>query len=127
MKEKDGKRYGATRTGEPFVLFIYQMMGWNPDQRHSIPGRLTNDRGVEMMAFPLTEASHFDKPSGGRGGRRQVIFFGGWDGHFGPNLSDGYRTLQVKKFDKLTVWSTKEGDVKLAYTSPEASEPPEDG
>ena len=126
-KEKGGKRYGVTRIGEPFVLSICQMMGWDPNQRHRIPGRLINDRGVEMMSFALAEAKHFDKPNGRKGGGSQIIFTGDWDGHFGPKFSEGYRTLQMYKFDKLTVWSIKDGDTDQTYTLPEAADSTEDG
>lgn len=118
-KEKDGKRYATTRTGVPFVLSICQMMGWDPNQRHRIPGKLINSEGVEMMSFDLTAAKHFDKPSGQKGSRSQVIFTGDWDGHFGPKFSEGRRTLQVDKFDQLTVWSIKEGDTEKAFVLPE--------
>lgn len=120
-REKDGKRYATTRTGVPFVLSICQMMGWDPNQRHRIPGKLINSNGIEMMSFDLTAAKHFDKPAGQKGGRSQVIFTGDWDGHFGPKFSEGRRTLQVDKFDELTVWSIKEGETEQAYVLPEAS------
>ena len=118
-REKDGKRYATTRTGIPFVLSICQMMGWDPSQRHRIPGRLVNNGGIEVMAFDLAAAKHFDKPSGQKGSKSQVIFTGDWDGHFGPKFSEGRRTLQVDKFDELTVWSIKEGDTEQAYVLPE--------
>lgn len=125
-REKDGKRYATTRTGEPFVLSVCQMMGWDPNQRHRIPGRLVNSNGIEMMSFDLTAAKHFDKPSGQKGGRSQVIFTGDWDGHFGPKFSEGRRTLQVDRFDELTVWSIKGGETEQAYALPAASSPPDD-
>lgn len=125
-KEKDGKRYATTRTGVPFVLSICQLMGWDPNQRHRIPGRLINSAGVEMMSFDLTAAKHFDKPSGQKGSRSQIIFTGDWDGHFGPKFSEGHRTLQVDKFDELTVWSIKEGNTEQAYLLPEMPEHPDD-
>ena len=124
-REKDGKRYATTRTGVPFVLSICQMMGWDPNQRHRIPGKLINSEGVEMMSFDLTAAKHFDKPSGQKGGKSQVIFTGDWDGRFGPKFSESRRTFQVNKFDELTVWSIKEGNTEQAYILPEENASPE--
>ena len=121
-REKDGKRYATTRTGVPFVLAICQMMGWDPNQRHRIPGKLINSEGVEMMSFDLTAAKHFDKPSGQKGTRSQVIFTGDWDGHFGPKFSESRRTLLVDKFDQLTVWSIKEGNTEQAFVLPEETQ-----
>lgn len=121
-KEKDGKRYATTRTGIPFVLSICKLMGWDPNQRHRIPGKLINSAGVEMMSFDLTAAKHFDKPSGQKGTRSQVIFTGDWDGHFGPKFSEGRRTLLVDKFDQLTVWSIKEGNTEQAFVLPEEAQ-----
>lgn len=121
-KEKDGKRYATTRTGIPFVLSICKLMGWDPNQRHRIPGKLINSAGVEMMSFDLTAAKHFDKPSGQKGTRSQVIFTGDWDGHFGPKFSESRRTLLVDKFDQLTVWSIKEGNTEQAFVLPEETQ-----
>ena len=36
---KDGRRYASQRTGEPFVLIICKLMGWNPDYRYKILGK----------------------------------------------------------------------------------------
>ena len=38
-REKDGKRYASQRTGEPFVLILCDIMGWNPDNRYKILGK----------------------------------------------------------------------------------------
>ena len=126
-REKDGKRYATTRTGEPFVLSICQMMGWDPNQRHRIPGKLINSQGIEMMSFDLTAARHFNKPSGQRGSRSQIIFTGDWDGHFGPKFSESHRTLLVDKFEELTVWSIREGNTGQAYVLPGGAAEPEGG
>ena len=125
-REKDGKRYATTRTGVPFVLSICQMMGWDPNQRHRIPGKLINSEGIEMMSFDLTAAKHFNKPDAQKGiSKSQVIFTGDWDGHFGPKFSESRRTLQVDKFDELTVWSIKGGETNEAYHLAEGSVQPD--
>ena len=117
-REKGGKRYPTTRTGLPFVMSICRMMGWDPEQRHKIPGKLINSGGIEMMSFDMTAARHFDKKTGLKGSSSQVIFSGDWDGHFGPKFSAGRRSFQLSTFDDLTVWSIKEGDTEQAYMLP---------
>ena len=43
-RTKDGKRYASQRTGEPFVLSLCQIMGWNPDYRYKILGKMDRSR-----------------------------------------------------------------------------------
>lgn len=115
VKEKNGKRYATSRLGVPFVRSLCRMMDWDPDQRHKIPGKLIDSDGIEMMSFDLTAAKHYDKPLGNKKTGKQILFEDYWNGSFGAQYSESRRTLQVNRFDQLTVWSVKEGNTEQAY------------
>ena len=112
-RTKDGKRYASQRTGEPFVLSLCQIMGWNPDYRYKILGKMDRSRGKEIMVFDLMAAQCFPKPAPGENGKpaRRSAIPVGWNGKFGPTVGENLRKLHVDTFDGYTVFSIK-GDKK---------------
>ena len=50
---KDERRYASQRTGEPFVLIICKLMGWNPDYRYKIMGKKNKANGEDVLVFDL--------------------------------------------------------------------------
>lgn len=110
---KDGRRYASQRTGEPFVLIICKLMGWNPDYRYKILGKKNKANGEDVLVFDLTVAQVFEKPAPGENGKgsRRAIMPAGWNGRFGPKFGENKRTLQVDTFSGYTVFSIK-GDKK---------------
>ena len=50
---KDERRYASQRTGEPFVLIICKLMGWNPDYRYRIMGKKNKANGEDVLVFDL--------------------------------------------------------------------------
>lgn len=110
---KDGRRYASQRTGEPFVLILCKLMGWNPDYRYKILGKKNKANGEDVLVFDLTVAQVFEKPAPGEKGKgsRRSIMPAGWNGSFGPKFGENRRTLQVDTFSGYTVFSIK-GDKK---------------
>lgn len=106
---KDGKRYASQRTGEPFVLIICQIMGWDPNNRYRIQGRKTCSKGEGVLVFDLTTFKCFPKPvkdENGKPAKRSAIPFG-WNGTFGPKYGEDKRSLAVNTFDGYTVLTVK--------------------
>ena len=136
-RTKNGKRYATQRTGEPFVLIICKLMGWNPDYRYKIMGKKNKANGEDVLVFDLTVAQAFKKAtSGEKGGKTsRAIMPAGWNGSFGPKFGENHRTLQVDTFSGYTVFSIKEKrnrlkpgvsdtDIQIeADNQPDASEP----
>ena len=64
---KDGKRLPRSITGRMFFMKVCDMMGWNPDYRYKILGKLVKANGELLFLFDLTNivinrlaASHSD-------------------------------------------------------------------
>lgn len=120
---KDGRRYASQRTGEPFVLIICKLMGWNPDYRYKILGKKNKANGEDVLVFDLTVAQVFEKPAPGENGKgsRRAIMPAGWNGSFGPKFGENKRTLQVDTFSGYTVFSIKGDKKKKAGAAPEGA------
>ena len=120
---KDGRRYASQRTGEPFVLIICKLMGWNPDYRYKILGKKNKANGEDVLVFDLTVAQVFEKPAPGENGKgsRRAIMPAGWNGRFGPKFGENKRTLQVDTFSGYTVFSIKGDKKKRTETLPEGA------
>lgn len=114
-RDKDGRRYGTERTGKDFVILLCKMLNWNPEERHRIPGKLTNDGKMNVMSYDLKSAKHF--PKGSKGSTTQLV--DEWDGHFGSNYADANRSYQIDKHDQFTVWTLKEGDTEQVFVRDE--------
>ena len=120
---KDGRRYASQRTGEPFVLIICKLMGWNPDYRYKILGKKNKANGEDVLVFDLTVAQVFEKPAPGENGKgsRRAIMPAGWNGRFGPKFGENKRTLQVDTFSGYTVFSIKGDKKKKTEALPEGA------
>lgn len=121
---KDGRRYASQRTGEPFVLIICKLMGWNPDYRYKILGKKNKANGEDVLVFDLTVAQVFEKPAPGENGKgsRRAIMPAGWNGRFGPKFGENKRTLQVDTFSGYTVFSIKGDKKKKTEALPEVAD-----
>lgn len=109
-RTKNGKRYGTQRTGQPFVLCVCQMMGWNPDNRYRILGkRIRSTSNEEILLFDLKAKQEFQRPaSGEKGKKRRSTILTGWNGTFGPTYDGSQSSLHLDTFDGYTVMSLKE-------------------
>ena len=108
-KTKDGKRYATQRTGQPFVLCVCQIMGWDPGNRYRILGKkLRSDTDEEILLFDLRAGQSFEKPSPGEKGKKnRSTILTGWNGVFGPNYGESHGSLHLDTFDGYTVFSIK--------------------
>ena len=120
---KDDRRYASQRTGEPFVLIICKLMGWNPDYRYKIMGKKNKANGEDVLVFDLTVAQVFEKPAPGENGKgsRRSIMPAGWNGSFGPKFGENRRTLQVDTFSGYTVFSIKGDKTKQDNNAQQSS------
>lgn len=109
-KTKDGKRYATQRTGQPFVLCVCQIMGWDPGNRYRILGKkLRSETDEEILLFDLRAGQSFAKPTpGDKGKKNRSTILTGWNGVFGPNYGESKGSLQLDTFDGYTVFSIKD-------------------
>ena len=120
---KDGKRYASQRTGNMFVMMLCKMMGWDPDYRYKIIGRLIHSKGNSLIVFDLMTFNCYPKSisedSKGGARRRTAFPIEKWNGRFGPTYAESKRSLQVNTFDEYTVWTIKEGETVSSESSHE--------
>ena len=123
-REKGGKRYATQRSGQPFVLCICEIMGWDYNKRYKIRGKkVPSDRGEEILLFDLKPGHGVPKPAPGEKGNGRPTILTGWDGTFGPAYDEGGGSLHIDKFEKFAVFSLKKGWVQDGEKQTDAAEP----
>ena len=102
-KEKNGKLYATQRTGEPFVLCVCEIMGWNPENRYRILGKkILDETDEEILCFDLTAGQGFAKASVDAKAKTRSTILTGWDGTFGPVYVPGEGRLHIGTYNDYT-------------------------
>ena len=108
---KDGKRFPRQITGRIFFMKVFDLMGWNPDYRYKIVGKLVRANGELMYQFNLNDRQTFERTieeDGKRKTSRKPVFPSEWKDHFGIPFSEHKKALQINLFDGYTVFSVKD-------------------
>ena len=108
---KDGKRLPRSITGRMFFMKVCDMMGWNPDYRYKILGKLVKANNELLFLFDLNSAETFERSmdeDGKRKASRKPVFPAEWKNQFGIPFSEHKKALQVSLFDGYTVFSVKD-------------------
>ena len=117
-RTKGGKRYASQRTGDIFVMMLCEMMGWDPDYRYKIIGRLVHSKGHSLIVFDLMTYNCYPKEASegnsGTAKKKTAFPIEKWNGRFGPTYAESRRSLQVNTFSGYTVWTIKEGEAQKA-------------
>ena len=123
-KEKDGKRHPRQITGRMFFMKVCDMMGWNPEYRYKVLGKLVRANGEMIFLFDLTSHETFERTADEEGKRkcsRTPVFPTEWKNQFGIPFSEHKKALQINMFDGYTVFSLGERN------APKPEEPQEKG
>ncbi len=108
---KDGKRLPRTITGRMFFMKVCEMLGWTPDYRYKILGKLVKANNELLFLFDLNSAETFERSideNGKRKASRKPVFPAEWKNQFGIPFSEHKKALQVNMFDGYTVLSVKD-------------------
>ena len=108
---KSGKRQPRQVTGRIVFMKIFDLMGWNPDYRYKIVGKLVKANGELLFLFDLNDRQTFERSvdeDGKRKSSRKPVFPAEWKDHFGIPFSEHRKALQVNLFDGYTVFSVKD-------------------
>ncbi len=107
-----GKRVPRTVTGKLFHMKVCDMMGWNPNYRYKILGRLCRSNGDNLFVFDLKSAETYEKTVSEKGGKKQTsrvpVLPMEWKDQFGIPFEEQHKALQVNMFDGFTLFSLKE-------------------
>ena len=87
------------------------MMGWNPDHRYKILGKLIHANGETLIAFDLTATEIYQRTvSEGSKPRtsRIPVFPAEWQNQFGLPYNEHKQSLQVDILNGYAVYSIKD-------------------
>ncbi len=100
-----------TITGRMFFMKVCDMMGWNPDYRYKIVGKLVKANNELLFLFDLNSTETFERSideDGKRKASRKPVFPAEWKNQFGIPFAEHKKALQVSLFDGYTVFSVKD-------------------
>lgn len=103
----EGKnRKPKTITCRIFFAKIMSLMGWNPEFRYKILGKLIRTTSDLLFVFDLTSAETFGiRSSGDKSASRTAVYPEEWKNQFGLPVSEHQDTIQVNIFDDYAVFS----------------------
>ncbi len=127
---KSAKRKPKQITCRMFFAKIVQLMGWNPDYRYKLLGKLIRSGDEYLFIFDLTATQIYQRiMQDGEKVKiaRTPIFPAEWKNQFGLPVEEHRKLLQVNIFEGYTVFGIKED--KSADTSANATnnKPTEEG
>ena len=108
---KNGKRKPRQITGRLFFAKIVSMMGWNPNYRYKLLGKIIRRGGEYLILFDLKATETYqrvikegEKPKTSR----TPVFPAEWQNQFGLPVEEHRKQLQVNIFDGYTVFSVQD-------------------
>ena len=113
---KSAKRKPKQITCRMFFAKIVQLMGWNPNYRYKLLGKLVKSGDEYLFIFDLTAMEIYQRVMDGEKPKtsRTPIFPAEWQNQFGLPVEEHRKLLQVNIFDGYTVFGLK--DDKSAET-----------
>jgi len=123
-RRKDGKRQPRHVTGRIFFLKICDMMGWNPEHRYRVLGKLVFSNGQYLFVFNLKAREVYKKPEAAEGEKpkanRTPLLPPEWKDQFGIPYEEHQKALQINMFDGYAVFGIKDKSAEIPVTE----EPP---
>lgn len=108
---KNGKRKPRQITGRLFFAKIVSLMGWNPNHRYKLLGKIIRRGDEYLILFDLTATEVYqriskegEKPKNSR----TPVFPSEWKDQFGLPVEEHRKSLQVNTFDGYTVFSVQD-------------------
>lgn len=110
-----GKRKPRQVTGKIFFMKLFDMMGWNPNYRYKILGKLIRANGEYLFVFDLTSTEVYQriakegtKPKMSR----TPVFPAEWQDQFGVSFEEHRKSLQINIFDNYAVYGIKDKEAE---------------
>ncbi len=127
--QSKGKRKPKQITCKLFFAKVFSMMGWNPDHRYKILGKLIHANGENLIAFDLTATEIYQRTSreGSKPKTSRVpVFPAEWQNQFGLPYSEHKQSLQVDILNGYAVYSIKDAGVEGFATEDNSGDNAED-
>jgi len=120
-----GKRKPRQVTGKIFFMKLFAMMGWNPDYRYKILGKLIRANGEYLFVFDLNSTEMYQriiKEGAKPKTSRTPVFPAEWQDQFGVPYEEHRKSLQINIFDNYAVYGIKdkEAETPVPIKAPES-------
>lgn len=104
-KNSDGKRKPKTISCRIFFAKVMNLMGWNPEYRYKILGKLIRTQSDLLFVFDLASAeTYVKKGKNDEGSGRKAFYPEEWKNQFGVPVKDHQDLTLVSIFDDYTVF-----------------------
>jgi len=108
-----------------FFAKIMDLMGWNPDYRYKLLGKLIHSGDDYLFIFDLTATEVYQciLTEGGKlKSSRTPVFPADWRNQFGLPVDEHRKQLQVNIFKGYTIFSVQSGTSDKKSAAPEMSQ-----
>ena len=103
--DEPGKRKPKHITCRIFYAKVLNLMGWSPDYRYKILGKLIRTATDQIFVFDLSCAETYKKKGGeDKGETRKALYPESWQNQFGVPATQHQDTVQINIFDDYTVF-----------------------
>ena len=105
------KRKPKSITCRIFFAKVMNLMGWDPQYRYKILGKLIRTKKDLLFVFDLSSAEVYGiRSSGGKSASRTPIYPEAWKNQFGVPFNEHQDTVQVSIFDDYAVFKINRDD-----------------
>lgn len=125
---KNGVKKPRPITCKLFFAKIVDLMGWNPDYRYKMLGKLIRANDETLIAFDLSAAEVYRRTLSENGKpktSRTPVFPAEWQNQFGLPYAEHKKTMQINIFDGYAVYSLKDIADSSSLQEPEIVLPEE--
>ena len=117
-RDKKGKRIPKQIVCKLFFAKIFNLMGWNPENRYKLLGRVIHSKGVYLLAFDLTATEVYEKTyleGQSPKASKAATFPETWQNQFGMSYSEHKQSMQINVFDGYAVYAIKDNSNRPIY------------
>lgn len=110
-----GRRKPKQPTCRLFFAKVVTMMGWNPDYRYKVLGKLIHANGEYLLAFDLTAAEVYQRTFSKNASpktSRTPVFPAEWKDQFGLPFQEHRQSMQINIFDGYAIYTIKDNTGK---------------
>lgn len=106
-----GRRKPRAITCKILFAKVVSLMGWNPDHRYKLLGRMIHANNMYLLAFDLTATEVYQRTSeDGEKPKtsRTPVFPADWQDQFGVPFVEHSQSMQINIFDGYAVYAIKD-------------------
>ena len=122
---KNGMRFPRQVTGRLFYMKICDMMGWIPQYRYKILGKLSRANNDYIFVFDLQSTETYERSitvEGKKKSSRTPVFPAAWRDQFGIPYEEHQKALQINMFDGYALFSLSDKENRADHDKQPSNE-----